>query len=158
MSPLIPEVSDVMTPGPHYVAANDTLDDARRLMDDRGIRHLPVMSGNDLVGIVTDRDINKALALRGCAAESLTVEDAMTRDPYVVAPNVLLNVVARTMAQHKVGSAIVVERGAILGVLTTTDALHALADSLEGKDVERTYESVPTEPPAGRKAQERDVP
>jgi acetoin utilization protein AcuB len=157
MSPLVPEVSDVMTPGPHFIAAIDTLAAAKRLMEEYGIRHLPVMRDNDLVGVLSDRDVNRALALKGAPPESITVEDAMTAEPYAVLPNTLLNVVARTMAERKIGSAVVIERGAILGVLTTTDALNALADALEGKDIERAYESVPTAPPLGRRAHEPDL-
>lgn len=157
MSPIVPEVGDVMTPGPHFVAATDTLAAAKDLMQEHGIRHLPVMRGNDLVGVLSDRDVNRALALRCAPPESIAVEDAMTADPYVVPPSTLLNVVARTMAERKVGSAVVLDRGAVLGVFTTTDALNALADSLEGKDIERAYESVPTAPPLGHRAHEPDL-
>jgi hypothetical protein len=62
------------------------------------------------------------------------------------------------MAERKLGSAIVFERGAIVGVLTTTDALCALADALEGRDFARAYESVPRTPPGGPRARERDMP
>jgi acetoin utilization protein AcuB len=157
MRPFVPEVSDVMTPGPHFIAISDTLAAARALMQEHGIRHLPVMQGDDLVGVLSDRDLNRVLAVKRDPPESITVEVAMTADPYAIPPNTPLNVVVREMAERKVGSVVVIERGAILGVLTTTDALNALADALEGKDIERSYESVPTGPPLGARAGEPDI-
>jgi acetoin utilization protein AcuB len=157
MSPFVPEVGDVMTPGAQFVAPNDTLATAKQLMDEYGIRHLPVMRDHELVGILSDRDIARAVALKSAAPESISAEEAMTPEPYSVALHTPLNAVARTMAERKVGSAIVVERGAIVGVFTTTDALCALADALEGRDVARAYESVPTAPPGPTRTRERDV-
>ena len=158
MSPFIPEVSDVMTLSPHFIAATDSLAEAKSLMQEYGIRHLPVMHDGELVGVLSDRDLHRAVALKGAAPEDIGIEEVMTLDPYSVAPSALLNVVARTMAERKVGSAIVMDRGAVLGVFTVTDALHALASSLEGRAVERVYESVLTEPPMGGRAKEPDLP
>lgn len=157
MSPFIPEVGDVMTPGAEVIAPSETLAEAKRLMQKYGVRHLPVMRDRELVGVVTERDLYRALALKCAPPESIAVDEAMTPDPYSVPPETKLNLVARTMAKRKVGMAVVVQREAVLGVFTTTDALNALADSLEGKDVERVYESVPTGPPAGHRAHEGDL-
>ena len=58
MSPLVPEVSDVMTPGPQFIGASDTLAAAKSLMQEYGI-HLPVMRHPDLVGMLSDCDVNQ---------------------------------------------------------------------------------------------------
>jgi acetoin utilization protein AcuB len=158
MDGVIPEVVDCMTPGPHAVAPNDTLAQAMSLMQEHGIRHLPVMNRDGkLVGILSDRDITRALALTRASPDSIAIEEAMTPEPYSVRPNVPLNVVARRMAEQKIGSAIVVDRRAVLGVFTTTDALHALADAFEGKQARHVYESVPTIPNMRGRSHERDV-
>ena len=57
----------------------------------------------------------------------------MTMDVYVVAPNMPLADAARVMAENKYGSAVVVDRSKIVGVFTTIDALHALAELLIDK-------------------------
>jgi CBS domain-containing protein len=62
------------------------------------------------------------------------VEDAMTDAVYGVAPETPLEEVAATMAAHKYGAALVLgERGRVVGVFTTVDALHALADGAPAK-------------------------
>jgi acetoin utilization protein AcuB len=157
MNPVIPSVGDCMTPAPHVVTPYDKLARARQIMEDYDVRHLPVMDGADLVGILSDRDMNLVQSLVPVSPDAITVEDAMTAEPYVVAPETPLHEVARRMAERKIGSAVVVDHGVVAGVFTTTDALIALADALEGKDARRTYESVATAPPAGRRSGERDV-
>lgn len=157
MRPVIPEVRDVMTAGVEVIAANDTLAAAQRLMQEYEIRHLPVLRERELVGILSDRDIHRAQALACAPLEAIPVEHAMTPDPYSVRPTDPLNAVARTMADRKVGSAVVVEHNAILGVFTTTDALETLVDVLEGREVEHVYESTFTAPPKGRRSREPDI-
>jgi acetoin utilization protein AcuB len=155
---VIPEVVDCMTPGPHVVGPDDTLRRAEELMLENGIRHLPVVTvAGEVVGILSDRDVARALALTHKSLDAILVEDAMTPDPYCVGPNALLNAVARTMAERKVGSAIVWDRRAVVGVFTTTDALHALADTLEGKQPRHLYESVPTVPNSRSRSHEQGL-
>jgi acetoin utilization protein AcuB len=146
-----------MTPTPHVIAPHETLVQARQLMEDYGVRHLPVTDDGRLVGILSDRDINLVQSLAPLVLESINVEDAMNSPPYSVPIDAPLQEVARTMAVHKFGCAIVVDHGAVVGVFTTIDALHALADSLEGKHVRKTYDAVATAAPAGRRSREHDV-
>jgi acetoin utilization protein AcuB len=134
-----------MTPGAYVVAVDDKVSQARRIMQEHGIRHLPVMKDGTVAGIVSDRDLSQAQALH---PNGLTVEDAMTPKPYTVAPSAMLNVVARSMVKRKCGSAVVVDRNAIVGILTTTDAMQALADVIEGKASRLTTESIGARPPA----------
>jgi acetoin utilization protein AcuB len=60
------------------------------------------------------------------------VEDAMSDEPFVVAPDALLEEVAQAMAERRHGSALVVEKAAVVGIFTSTDALRALAALLRG--------------------------
>jgi acetoin utilization protein AcuB len=94
------------------------------------IRHLPVVRGSELVGILSDRDLNLVQTLAHARPEEITVEDAMTPNPYVVAPETPLTEVGNVMAKRKIGSAVVVDRGKVAGVFTVTDALHALVEIL----------------------------
>jgi acetoin utilization protein AcuB len=125
-------VEQHMTVSPVVVGIADTLADAHRVMRERGIRHLPVLDGGRLVGVVSQRDLYLAESLEGVDPASDTVREAMCGDPYTVPPGAPLGEVAATMAERKVGSAIVVDRGAVIGVFTTVDALRALA-SIAGR-------------------------
>jgi acetoin utilization protein AcuB len=149
MNRYVPTVADYMTPGPHTIAASDSVARAKELMQEYGIRHLPVVGGDRLVGILSDRDVTFLQGLGRVHLDAVAVEIAMTRKPYAVRPDASLNQVARIMAERKCGSVVVMERGVIVGVLTTTDALVALADTLEGKHERKAYEGVSTRPLLG---------
>ncbi len=145
----IPAVIDCMTAAVQVIAPHEGIDAARDLMDRQEIRHLPVVRGDALVGIVSDRDLKRAAGLPGVDAEHLTVEDVMTRHPRTVHPDTPLNVAIREMVKGKIGSVVVVTGGGVIGVVTTTDALEALVDLLEGKlprvDIENELDG-PTRP------------
>jgi acetoin utilization protein AcuB len=119
-------------------------------MRDHGIRHLPVCRGRELVGVLSDRDVNLVQNLAHARPDEITVEDAMTPDPYVVAPDTPLNQVARVLVDRKIGSAVVLDGRDLVGVFTVTDGLQALVEALEGTSSRRTYEAVPKEPPEPR--------
>jgi acetoin utilization protein AcuB len=120
-------VEEHMTVSPVVIGSDRTLADARRLMRERGIRHLPVVDAGALVGVVSQRDLYLAETLRGVDPATDTVREAMSADPYAVPPGAALEEVATTMAERRLGSAIVVDRGSVIGLFTTVDALRALA-------------------------------
>jgi acetoin utilization protein AcuB len=101
---------------------------AHSMMRERGIRHLPVTRNGQLVGVVSERDIFLLLSLSGASAENEPVEEAMSEVPFTVNPDMPLGAVAREMARRKYGSAIVVENGQVVGIVTTIDFLRAVAD------------------------------
>jgi acetoin utilization protein AcuB len=133
------------------VGPYEPLPKAHEIMREHGIRHLPVVAAGALVGILSDRDLNLVQDLAHARPEEITVEDAMTSDPYAVSPDTPLNQVARIMVQRKIGSAVIIEQGGVAGVFTLTDALQALVDALEGTYSRRTYEGVTREPPEARR-------
>jgi acetoin utilization protein AcuB len=120
-------VEQHMTVSPVVIGVGDTLSDAHRVMRERGIRHLPVLEAGRLVGVVSQRDLYIAESLSGVDPATDTVREAMSGEPYTVPPGAPLDEVAATMAERRLGSAIVVDRGAVIGVFTTVDALRALA-------------------------------
>jgi acetoin utilization protein AcuB len=120
-------VEQHMTVSPVVIGIGDTLADAHRVMRERGIRHLPVLDAGRLVGVVSQRDLYLAESLSSVDPATDTVREAMSGDPYAVPPGAPLEEVAATMAERRLGSAIVVDRGAVIGVFTTVDALRALA-------------------------------
>jgi acetoin utilization protein AcuB len=118
-----------MTAQPHTIGDEQTLASAQARMRHWGVRHLPVLRGGHLVGVVSSRDIALVESLPGVDIERVTVDDAMSEDPWTVNADAKLGDVARTMAEQKLGTAIVVDQNdAVVGVFTTTDALRALAE------------------------------
>ncbi len=132
-----PTISDYMTPSPHSVAVDRTLADAHSLMRQHRIRHLPVLEGGKLVGIVTQRDLHLVETLKGVDPNQVEVEEAMSPDVYVVRPDTPLLRVALEMWKKKYGSAVVMRGTEVVGVFTTVDALRALATLIarEGRKV-----------------------
>jgi acetoin utilization protein AcuB len=125
-----------MTVSPVVVASRRTLADAHQIMRERRIRHLPVVDDGKLVGLVSQRDLYLLETLRGVDVGWETVAEAMTPEPYTVAPDAPLDEVAREMAEHRYGSAVVVDDAGVVGVFTTVDALRALVTVLRrGRNV-----------------------
>ncbi|MEI7704881.1 MAG: CBS domain-containing protein [Deltaproteobacteria bacterium] len=124
------KIERFMTPTPHTISARQTLADAHRAMRERGVRHLPVVADGRLVGVVSQRDLYLLETLRGVDVGRELVEEAMSDEPFVVAPDALLVEVAEAMATRKHGSVLVVERETVVGIFTSTDALRALVTLL----------------------------
>lgn len=133
MSRKDPSIKSVMQPFPHSIGDHESLEAAQEMMARLGIRHLPVQRGGELLGILSDRDINFILAQRREAPENIAVKDSYTEDPYVVEPNVGLSHVVRRMADEKIGCAMVVEQDKLVGIFTTVDACRTLAELLAEK-------------------------
>ena len=133
MPDLIP-VRQYMTALPETIDEDLSLADAKDRMFDLGIRHLPVLHQGKLVGILSQRDIAVAEALATNDYAEISVKQVMTEVPFTCGPNAHVEAVAREMAKHLYGSAIVVDPAhpsQVVGVFTTTDALRALADIVD---------------------------
>jgi acetoin utilization protein AcuB len=130
----VPRVYSYMTPSPHTIGRTQTLASAAELMHKHHVRHLPVLDGGTLVGVVSDRDLRLVESIRGTDPKTTMVEEAMTQDPFFVLADAPLRDVATQMVEHKYGSAIVTERGHVVGIFTTIDALRALLVQLSVKD------------------------
>jgi acetoin utilization protein AcuB len=131
MSKVIPPVSKYMTTTPVSIDVDATLAEAATLMKKHSIRHLPVVSEGKLLGILTDRDVKFVETFWDVDPDLVTVYRTMTDDPYQVAPATPLDEVASAMAKERLGSAVIVEDGRVVGVFTTVDACRCLAELLE---------------------------
>jgi acetoin utilization protein AcuB len=128
MSKAIPPVQKYMTPSPHTIGVEQTLSHASDVMRQFGIRHLPVLKGGQLTGMITDRDVAVIRGFKGVDAKEVLVEDAMSGVPYTVSPDSPVSEVAAEMAEKKYGSAIVVQNQKVVGVFTAVDACRVLAE------------------------------
>jgi acetoin utilization protein AcuB len=131
MSKPIPSIQKYMTTCPHTIGRGQPMSVAHQLMREHRIRHLPVLDAGRIVGLVSDRDLSFIETLLDVDPKKVLVEEAMTPEPYVVAPGSALDEVVSTMAARKYGSAIVADHGKAVGIFTTVDACTAFADLLQ---------------------------
>ena len=130
MTKPIPTIQKYMTAAPHSIGSEQTIATAAMMMNEHRIRHLPVLHGGRLLGILTDRDIKLIESFRDVDAAKVRVDEAMTEQPYSVSPEAPLDEVAETMAANKYGSAVVMQNQKVVGMFTTVDACQALAQLL----------------------------
>jgi acetoin utilization protein AcuB len=123
-------MSGHMTKAVLTVGRRETLARAHEIMRAHRVRHLPVVERGKLVGMVSQRDLMLIETLPDVNPAEVPVEDAMTNDVFVVAPGDLLSDVADRMADRRLGSAVVMDDGQVVGVFTVTDACRTLADVL----------------------------
>ncbi len=117
-----------MSAEPKTIGKDEPLVAAHRLMQAHRIRHLPVVHGGRLVGVVSERDLYLLETVKSVDPRREPVEEAMTAFPFTVPRTAELGDVARQMWQHRYGSALIVEDGKLLGIFTRADALRALSD------------------------------
>src|SRR5688572_19392141 len=122
-----PTVDLYMTTSPHTIEHDQPLAEAHRLMRAHAIRHLPVMKGEELVGLLSQRDLHFLETLEGVDPETVCVREAMTEKAYTVSPQTTVREVAAHMADHKLGSAVVIDGGRVVGIFTAVDGLRGLS-------------------------------
>jgi acetoin utilization protein AcuB len=130
MSKPIPSVQKYMTTSPHTIGTDQTLAHAHDILREHKIRHLPVLRGGDLVGMLTDRDLALIETLKDVDPAKVLVEDAMSTNIFTVSPDAPLDQVVCEMAAKKYGSAVVVQNHHVVGILTNVDVCTAFAELL----------------------------
>ncbi len=121
-------VRDIMTTTVVTVPPDATLKEVCEIMQARNIRHLPVLEGGRLVGVVTDRDVHgatSALCLAPAPPQG-QVRDAMAHPPQTAHPLDSVEEAARTMRSLKIGCLPVLDDGRLVGIVTGIDLLDAL--------------------------------
>jgi len=128
----IPPLKSVMTPFPWFVRIEDTLARAKEVMEQQGIRHLPVTKDDEPVGVVTTRDIHLLeSAIRDPQRRAaLSVRDACVLDAFVVETSEPLDRVLLEMARHHLGSVLVVKGKKLAGIFTVSDACRSYGEFL----------------------------
>jgi CBS domain-containing protein len=138
-----PIVREHMTPNPITVDVTTSVAKAHRIMREKGVRHLPVLNENILVGMVTSNDIMEAASQDSNRLNifepnyllaALPVEELMTPDPVTIAPDDPVLEAADLMFQHDIGSLPVVEDGRLIGIITETDIFHLVVRMLTERE------------------------
>ena len=130
------QISAVMTREPCTVASDLSLADAQQRMYVNNIRHLVVVDGGFVRGVISTRDIAFVSTLTNVDPAKITVAAAMTSHPYSCTPETTVLEVAQQMEEHRYGCVVVLDQGQPVGMFTTTDALRVLRTALSGDAVE----------------------
>jgi acetoin utilization protein AcuB len=125
-------VADIMTLKPAVVRANTVLGDVIGEMKLHGCRQLPVVDGEKLIGIITDRDVrlvmNSPLVLHERSEDlkllkETTAETVMTPDPKTIEASAPAKLAATLLQTYKFGGLPVVDNGRLVGIVTVSDVL-----------------------------------
>ena len=139
-------VRDYMTTELVTVQETDTLLDATMFFVRSTFRHLPVVRGRQLVGVITERDVKQYApsVLSGISAEDYNsimettpISRVMARTPITVRPDQSVLEAAKLLYAKRLGCLPVVQDSELVGIITTTDMLKVLAHLLEKSDASR---------------------
>ncbi len=119
-----------MSPGIRTIDLETSLPAARSVMEAEGVRHLPVVDGGRLVGLLSERELGKLEGFPMVDLNVVAVPDAMSVVPYVVGPDAPVADVLQSMLELRIGSAVVVDDDRPIGIFTTHDALRVLFEVL----------------------------
>ena len=131
-------VRDIMQTGIVTISAGDTLSTVEDIMTLGGLRHMPVVRGGTLVGVVSERDLLRASLsnLTGFGHEErraflqvVEIARVMSTPPVIISPDADIGQAARLLAEKRIGCLPVVEEGKLVGLLTETDVLRYIAGS-----------------------------
>ncbi len=143
-------VREIMTNDVQSITPTTDLVTAARYMRDLNVGALPVVERDQLLGIITDRDIVIRAVAEGKTVQSETVLQYLTPNPTTVAPDADVNEAAKLMAREQIRRLPVVEGGKLVGFLSLGDvAVHVDKDRLSGDTLEQISE------PSGPRSQAR---
>lgn len=129
-------VRDIMSAEVTTLGRNDTLLLAKDIMNLGRIRHFPVVEDDELVGVVSQRDLYRASLgtvmqygekAQRAFLESVAVKEIMV-DPISIGPDATVGDAARLMMEHKIGCLPVLENDRLVGIVTETDMLQVVVD------------------------------
>ena len=135
-------VRDFMTAPVTSVPQDASLLDAALTFRSTGFRYLPVVEGGRIVGVISDRDVQRvspSLFSKLSQEEyndvfrTTPIKDVMTRNPITVTPDTPLSEAATILDEHKVGCLPVVQDGQLVGIITVIDMLKVLILYLRGR-------------------------
>lgn len=130
-------IREAMTSKPCSIDATQTVAYAARMMRDEDVGVAPIVEGDKLVAVLTDRDIAIRVVAEGRDPESTTVTEVASKDTVTIDPQQDLDEALRLMAKHQVRRLPVVEEdGRLVGVLAQADVAREGDDARTGQVVE----------------------
>ncbi len=121
------QIKSFMSRSPRTLDAHCHFITAKKLMAESGFRHLPVVEGKKIIGILSARDIQHfEYVYRDRDIDNIRLTDVCLFAPYTVHANASLSEVLEKMIEDKIGSVIIEENGNPVGIFTTIDACKLL--------------------------------
>lgn len=140
-----PKVRDAMTDRPRAVSPETPVSQAAELMESEDVGALPVLEGDQLTGMVTDRDIVIRAVAKGKDPRGMPVREVATKDVVAVRPDADLSEALRIMASHQVRRLPVVDDdNRLVGVIAQADVALGAKEKAVGEMVEEI-----SKPPEG---------
>jgi CBS domain-containing protein len=133
-------VRDLMTQNPRAVRPDDSVVDAARVLRDENVGSLPVIDGDRLIGMVTDRDITLRVVAEARDPGSVSVQEIASRNPVTAESTIDLDDALRLMARHQVRRLPVTEEGRLVGILAQADVAAEVGDKQTGRLLEAISE------------------
>lgn len=141
-------VKERMTPDPICVQVNENIAALSKLMKENKLKKVPVLDGVKLVGIVTDKDVDRvspsgATTLSvfeiGALLAKTTVRDAMTKDVITCHPDDYIEDAAIKMRDNRINALVVVAADKVVGIITESDMLDSFIAMLGGREEGNRY-------------------
>lgn len=144
------KVKEVMTPNAKAISVKGSLFDAAQLMWENDCGVLPIVNdGHRVVGLITDRDVCMAAAMKDKHPSQISVDQVMTGEVYAVNPEDNVDQALQVMQQHQIRRLPVINTAnELAGILSLNDiVLHANAsgaaeDAIDYGDVVKTYRAI----------------
>jgi len=123
-------VGELMTPLPHVVGADQSVADALSRMRALGIRHMPVVHEDRVIGVLSEREASLIHDIPQCDPSIMAVGDLVSSEPCSVAPDAALSFAVESMAAAKSDCCVVLDDERMVGILTSSDIMHLLSTLL----------------------------
>ena len=146
-------INEFMTSEPYTLSETDSLNDARKIMTEKHIRHIPITDNDDhVLGLVTQRDILAAtepgfkVQTKGISCElDIKLADIMIRDVSVIHREDSLRQAALYIQSHKYGCLPVVSDDRLVGIITDSDFIDIAINLLEQAEIMEEEASIEIE-------------
>jgi CBS domain-containing protein len=106
------------------IAPETTVFDAIQMMSEKNVGALPVMRGTEVLGMFSERDYTRKIALKGRSSKETTIGDVMSSPPLTVAPNDSVDRCMRLMTQSRIRHLPVVQDGQLIGIVSIGDLVN----------------------------------
>lgn len=129
-------ISSIMSKDLVSVNKTQSLTEVSQLLDEKGIRHMPVVSGDEVIGMISKTDLQKISFVSSYGEEQvgtsmynvLSIEQVMTKSVETVSSTDTILDVAQILAKNEFHALPVVDDGKLTGMVTTTDLINYLID------------------------------
>lgn len=115
------KLKDIMSKELAVVSSDDTIEKAAKLMKQYNVGSLPVCSQNNVIGIITDRDITLRSTAEGVDSKNQKVKEIMSQNPVVGSPDMDVHQAAKIMGEKQVRRLPVVENNSLVGMVALGD-------------------------------------